>query len=142
MAAERSKRDVNRNTVILGVTNDSALDPTMVRMDASTLRVLVNSTITGGVTADNLGTAVKYGQKAYTSGAAVSLATTQTIKNGLIIQALSTNTVSVYVGDSSVTTSTGFELQAGQATSIAITDPSTVYIIASAAASVCWISST
>jgi len=137
----QSVRDDNRVVSLLGASNADGLTPIVIWADPSTHRLLVNSTITGSITADNLGTTVKSGQKTYTSGSAVAIATTDTLKNGLIIQALSTNTVSVFVGPSGVTTSTGFELQAGQATSIAIADPSTVFIVASASASICWISS-
>jgi hypothetical protein len=48
--------------------------------------------------------------------------------NGLIIEALSTNTHSLYVGGAGVTNGTGFELQPGQSTSLAINDISKVYI--------------
>src|SRR3990167_6043085 len=48
MAAEDSKRDQNRTTMAMGVTNDTSLLPTMLRVDPSTLRLLVNATITGG----------------------------------------------------------------------------------------------
>jgi len=50
MAAEDASRDNNRTTVAMGVTNDASLFPTMLRVDASTLRLLVNATITGTVT--------------------------------------------------------------------------------------------
>ena len=49
MADERAKRDENRRTVILGVTNDSAEDIKQIRVDPTTLRMLVNATITGDI---------------------------------------------------------------------------------------------
>jgi hypothetical protein len=136
MSIERARRDVNRTTTLLAVTNDSNLDPSNLRVDPVTLRLL--TTVTGTVVADNLGTSTKYG-RATSSGSATSLGSTQTIKNGMIITALSTNSASVYLGDASVTTSTGYELQAGGAVSIAISDPSAVYVVGTG--TVCWISS-
>lgn len=47
MADEVSKRDQNRKTVVLGITNDSNQYTTMIRVDPSTLRLLVNATISG-----------------------------------------------------------------------------------------------
>jgi hypothetical protein len=49
--------------------------------------------------------------------------------NGVIVQALAANTTNVYVGSSSVTSSNGFQLQPGQATSVAVANLSDVFII-------------
>ncbi|KKL97269.1 hypothetical protein LCGC14_1836200, partial [marine sediment metagenome] len=46
MAEERSKRDADRTTVALAVTDDSNLDLTMLRVDPSTKRLKVTSTTT------------------------------------------------------------------------------------------------
>ena len=51
------------------------------------------------------------------------------IMNGLIVEALSTNTASVYIGGIDVDSNGGFELQPGQSTSLAINDISKVYVI-------------
>jgi len=61
------------------------------------------------------------------------------LKNGVIVQALSGNSASVYIGGSGVTTNNGFELQAGQATSLAINKLSSVYINGTAGDGVCYI---
>jgi len=63
------------------------------------------------------------------TGTAVAIAASQALAVGVIIQAKSTNTSSVYVGPSGVTTSTGFELQPGQATSTAVNNLNAVYVI-------------
>ena len=47
MADEILKRDQNFRTVIAGVTNDAAKDIVQVRMDPSTLRILVDAYVTG-----------------------------------------------------------------------------------------------
>lgn len=51
--------------------------------------------------------------------------------NGILVQALSTNAASIFVGGSGVTTSNGWELQPGQAIAFTCT-LSTVYIISAA----------
>lgn len=48
---------------------------------------------------------------------------------GVLIKAMSTNSVSVFVGGSDVTTSTGIELAAGASVTIEVDDPSKIYII-------------
>ena len=63
------------------------------------------------------------------STTAVQLSVTSTVPtNGIIVQALSTNAASIFVGGSGVTTSTGFELVAGQAMSFTC-NLNTLYII-------------
>jgi len=57
-------------------------------MDPATDRAKVNATITGSVTTDNLGTVVKYGRVTATI-TVQPLGSSQTLKNGLIVQALS-----------------------------------------------------
>jgi hypothetical protein len=69
------------------------------------------------------------GQKTST-GTAVAISTSQAISNGVIVQALSSNTQSVYVGPAGITSSTGFELQAGQATSMGVNNLNLVFVIA------------
>ena len=59
--------------------------------------------------------------------------------NGIVIQALSTNTASVYIGNSSVTTANGFELTAGSSLTISPSNINLVYVIgANATDKVCW----
>jgi hypothetical protein len=79
------------------------------------------------------------GQSTWSSGAAAQLtATSIPITNGLLVQALAANTAKVYVGPSGVTSSTGFELQAGQATSFTC-NPDLLYVIGSHSGDgVCW----
>lgn len=63
---------------------------------------------------------------------AVQLSATSTIPtNGIIVQALSTNSASIFVGGSGVTATTGFELVAGQSMSFTA-NLNTLYIISAA----------
>jgi len=62
------------------------------------------------------------------SGTAVVIVASSTPVSAVVVQALADNTGLVYVGDASVDSSTGMELQAGQATGIAIDDLNKIYI--------------
>lgn len=53
-------------------------------------------------------------------------------KQGLIVQAPSGNSGSIWIGDSTVDSTHGIELTAGQSVSINATDPSLVYAYATA----------
>lgn len=76
-------------------------------------------------------TTVRNGQiTVTTSGTRVALAGSTAVV-AVVVQALSTNTGSIWVGDASVTVSNGFELQPGQSTGIAIDNLSKVFVDAS-----------
>ena len=81
----------------------------------------------------NVGTAsavVNVGQQT-SNTSAVQLSASSTVPtNGLIIQALSTNTASVFIGGSGVTTATGFELTSGSSLTIT-SNLNTIYVIGS-----------
>lgn len=103
-------------------------------------RLSVNSR--GQFTAE-VGTTPVNGHKTIAvTNTAVAIVTSSTpVKNGVIIQALSGNGASVWVGSSSVTSSNGFELQAGQATSMAVSDLQTVYVNGTSGDGICYIAS-
>lgn len=71
---------------------------------------------------------------------AVQLAS-NTCKNGVIVQALAGNAGNVVVGPSGVTTANGFQLQPGQATSVAISNTSALWANGTSGDGVCWITS-
>lgn len=86
-------------------------------------------------------TTVFAGQKTVAvTNTAVAIASSQAVL-GVIVQALSANVNSIYVGPSTVTTANGFELQPGQATSVAITNLSTVFINGTSGDGICYIGS-
>lgn len=61
------------------------------------------------------------------------------VTNGIFVQALSTNTVSVFVGGSDVKTTTGYELQAGQCIPFTVDDIRDLFVISvSGSPAVCW----
>jgi len=65
--------------------------------------------------------------------ASVALGATETVVSGLNIKAEANNTGIIYVGDSGVSSSNGYELAAGETVFLEIDDVATVYIIASVA---------
>lgn len=75
-------------------------------------------------------------------GVAAAAIGSNVLVEGVIVQALSTNTATIFVGPSGVTTATGFELQPGQATSIAVNNTNVIYAISgSAAQKLCYVGS-
>lgn len=76
-----------------------------------------------------------------TAGTAVQLPS-NSLTVGIIVQALSTNTTSIFIGTSSVSSSNGFELQPGQATSVGVNNSSVVWIVSTTNGDkACWIGS-
>lgn len=74
-------------------------------------------------------TAFYHGQKAVTTaGTAEALGSTQALKKGVLVKALSTNTGKVYVGGEDVDSANGFELDFGDMTYIEIDDLAKVYV--------------
>lgn len=120
------------------VTNTSA-NPVPVTIDGTiaAATVMIEDSFGNPLASTNeslnvvqLAPAVFHNGQQTSSGTATQLTATSTpFTNGLIVQALSTNAANVYVGTSTVTTSNGFQLQPGQATSIAVNNANLVYVI-------------
>lgn len=66
-----------------------------------------------------------------TAGTEVALTTSKSLKSGVMIKALAANTGIIYVGLNPVTSSTGFELSAGESVFLEIHNSSLIYIDAS-----------
>ena len=77
------------------------------------------------------GLGVFYGQVSV--GTSAVQITTVTEARSITIKADNDNTDAVYIGDSSVTTTTGFRLNAGEAITLYLKDPSILYAISSSA---------
>lgn len=95
---------------------------TVESSSAQTIEVEVSqgvsgSGVVGGEISTPQGDTVTASSKTVT-GSATVLAAANTSRKALIINSLSTNTASVYIGGSGLTTSTGVELQPGQSISI------------------------
>ncbi len=131
----------NRTPVLQGLSSTDNTTPIPVAVDPVTGEILTNATatISGNVAVSTEPSPVNVGQT--TSGtSAVQLSSTSIVPvNGILVQAISTNTASVFIGGSGVTTSTGFELQAGQAVPFTCNNITDLYVVGSNTTDkVCW----
>jgi len=78
-------------------------------------------------TIEQIPTSLSHAQKVVTTAGSRVQLTTATIVS-ITIKALSTNTGLIYVGGSSVTSSNGFELSAGDSISLAIDDADVIWL--------------
>ena len=132
----RIPRDQNRAPVMGAVSSADGVTVEPLEINTSTGRLLVDASSSSS----SLPTAIINGQA--TVGTSAAALANNVLTQGVIVQALSTNSVSIYVGNSNVTTSTGFELQPGQATSIAINNTNLIYVISgSASQGLCFVGS-
>lgn len=80
-----------------------------------------------------LASAIVFGENADVDQTAEQLSATSTaLRDGVWVQALSTNSGTLYIGGSGVTTSTGYPLAAGASVFVPIDDLSKIYAIGSA----------
>ena len=134
MANETNKRDSNRITTIAGVTDDASLDITQLRLDPTTKRLKVNSTISGSVAVQVTSSISGIGDGVTvvtTAGTDVALAESTDCKR-VTIQAQTDNTSFVAVGatgvDATEVTGTGILLGPGDAYELDIDNLADIYI--------------
>lgn len=126
----------------LHTTVDSSALPTGASTSANQTTANTSLATIATNTAPLLVPSAFYSGQKTSSGTAVAISTSQAIQNGVIVQALSGNAASVYVGATGVTSSTGFELQPGQATSIGVNNLSSVFVISTTSGDgICFIGS-
>lgn len=132
-------RDADRNPVVMGVSTVDGITPVPLEVNPSTGQLQTSGSGGGGGGGSTTNSATYSGQlKPNTT--ATALGSTTGLTNGVIVQALSGNTASVYVGPTGVSATTGMELQAGQATSIGASTLGQVYVIAqNSADGVAWL---
>ena len=94
-----------------------------MKIDSSTGRLLTSATTTTSTPS----TIYNGSKDVTTAGTAVALGSSTTIKS-VVVKAKCSNAGTIYIGDASVSSSNGMELQAGDAIGIDIDDLSTVYI--------------
>lgn len=123
MADEVAKIDLNYKGVMLAVTNDGNKFITLVRVDPTTLRLLVDATAV--ITPPReLGNGAK---TVASAGTAVALAAATTISK-VIIRANEGNSGKIYVGGSSVSSTSGAWLLPTESMELEIDDLAEVYI--------------
>ncbi len=131
----RTEFGPNRTPILTGLSIVNEEDIIPVAVDPITGAIIVEVD-TGGT----LPSTLVSGQQTVTTTAAAL--PNKTLSQGVILESLSTNTVSIFVGDSSVTTSTGVELQVGAALSAAVSNLDVIYVIcASGSPVITWLGS-
>jgi hypothetical protein len=146
-------RDSNRIPTLIGVSSVDGTTPTRAAVNPATKALITEATLTAGdievgaveiknSTDDTRATVGTFGlhvdpqplttiynnTKTVPTGAAEAIASSQTI-HSVTIKALSTNTVAVYVGATGVTTSSGFELLAGESITLDVANLASVFCI-------------
>jgi hypothetical protein len=112
------------NGAAVSATNGLFVNPAT----GATFPVSGSVSVTGTVnTAASNPSAIYSGQQ--TCNITVAALPAQALVNGVVVKALKTNTATVYLGGSAVTTSTGYPLAAGEAISYAVANLSDVYLI-------------
>jgi hypothetical protein len=115
---------VNHAPLLSGLASDGSGAEVPVAVDKDTGELFVSSG--GGTTTPTVPSIVSGQQTATSSAAALS---SHSLKQGVVLQALSTNTVSVFIGPSGVTSSTGLELPAGGSVTLPVNNTNVVYIV-------------
>lgn len=91
-----------------------------------------------GYTAEFPASVLRAGQTAVTASAAALASSTIVMQ--VIVKASPDNAIPVYLGPSTVTTSTGFRLDPGESVTLEVVNLSAIYLIASTTgASVSWV---
>lgn len=125
----RALRDANYVPTLIGVSSDDLETIVLGAIDPATNRLLVN--VAGTVTTSaptQPTTLLAFITDIPNAGTRVQLAS-NTIENGVIIQAPSTNTGVIYVGGSAVSSTVyGAELQPGQSVGLSISNTNKVYV--------------
>ena len=118
---EKQPFGVNHAPLLTGLALDGS-GAVPVAVDPATGGLVVSATISPG----SLPATLVNGQQTVTTSAVAlpSGALTQ----GVVLEALSTNTVSIFVGATGVTTSTGYELQPGASIGIAVDNTNRIFV--------------
>lgn len=132
------------STSALQSTGNTSLSTIAGAVSGTEMQVDVVAALPAGT--NNLGSVGTYliagplvGQTTSNTTAVQLSAVSTPATNGILVQALSTNTASVFIGGSGVATSSGFELQAGQAVPFTVDNITDLYVIGSNGTDkVCW----
>jgi hypothetical protein len=112
----------------LGQAAMAACFPVVLASDHSDIKVTLDGEEVG-VSSVAMPSALVHNKKTVaTPGSAEALAGSASLESGVTIKALPDNTGLVYVGGSSVASTNGHQLAAGEEVFVEIADPSTVYL--------------
>ena len=123
MANEVIKVDVNARQVAAGVTDDGNLDVVQLRVNPSTKRLEVDATVTSSTAP----TSISHNKTSVTTaGTRVQMPTFAC--QSVTVKALVANTGLIYIGGSTVSSTNGFQLSAGDSVSMDISNVNVLYI--------------
>lgn len=122
---ERQPFGPNKTPLLAGLASDNSGVSVPVAVDPVTGRILVNATVS--VSPVELPSTLVNGQQTVTTSA-VALST-GSLTQGVVLESLSTNTVSIFVGGAGVTTGTGIELAPGGMLGVAVNNTNLIYVI-------------
>lgn len=132
----RTKFGSDRTPIMIGLSYVDEESTVPIAVNPTT-GYLLAETISGGI---SLPSTLVNGQQTVTTSA-VALPS-NALTQGVILESLSTNTVSIFIGGSGVTTTSGTELQPGASTSVAVSNLDVIYVIcASGSPVITWIGS-
>lgn len=136
----RTPREDNRVPGLVA-KSDAGDVPIVIEADPTTKRLKVTTTVSSGsigtslISAPLVGQTVSHASVPQPLNAGVAITAT----NGVLVQALAANTGNVYIGDDTVSATTGYELQPGQAVPFTVDSISDLYVVeTSASDGVCW----
>jgi len=126
MSSEILKRDQNHVTVMAGVSNDTDQDIIMLRVDPTTKELLVGSTSGIPVSGNSI---FESGSKSVTTaGLSEQLSVASVSCRKLTVQANVGNMGTIYVGGSSVSSTSGYNLLPLQSIVLTINNLNLVYL--------------
>lgn len=123
----------NRAPLLAGWASDNS-GPVPVAVDKTTGAILTSAS------SAILPTTLRNSQQTVTTSAVALSA--GALSEGVVLESLSTNTVSIFVGGTGVTTSTGYELTPGSSIGVSISNTNKIFVIcASSSPVVTWLGS-
>lgn len=122
----RTPRDANRAPVLFGVSDTDGVTVVPIHADPATGRLFVNTTGSVTVSFSAPTTAINGKTTVTTAGTRVQLATNTCVS--ITIKALASNTGTIYVGNSTVSSTNGYQLAAGDSISADISNTNKFYI--------------
>lgn len=135
----QTTQPVSGTVAVTGVS--TAANQTTGNSSLSSIDTKLSGSLTT-VTTGNVGTtshAINVGQTTSATSATQLTASSIVSTNGILVQALSTNIASIFIGGSGVTTGTGFEIQPGQGVPFTASNMNLLYTIgANGTDGACW----
>jgi hypothetical protein len=125
VSANTARGTTGNGLLGVGVLGFDGTDWQYVGVNSNRLKVTM-----AGATGTPVAGTIYNGQKAVTASAA-AIASSQALTQGVTIEALSTNAISVFVGANGVSDSTGIELPPGASITLPINNLNLAYVIAS-----------